>query len=186
MVLDVRDQFGEPAAIGTRLTVERDGYFGTFEGYDTLQLTAWDTGGPGFYDLKVSRPWHRTAMAQRLWVLGNGCEPQELSVVLERLSPSPPVRQVVVFPDRMHFSDGNLTQVMTAFVLRDLDVPGDVAWLSTDTSVVSVSITGVIQTACRTTPGVAWVIASALADPTALDSGLVHVSSYRTDSPRCP
>lgn len=190
MVVSVRDQFGEAAAIGSTVVIESDSARASGQGYgDSLRISTEDPYGvPGTYRVTVSRPWHRTEVVEDVEVPGGACgveEPYELDVEIERLDDTPAVRQVVLPPTGYGFGDGGLSVRLTAHVLRDPDASGAVAWSTTDPSVVTVDEEGRMTSACRDSPGEAWVIAESIADSQVRDSVAVGVHARPGDSIRC-
>lgn len=151
MAVSVRDQFGEPAAIGSTVVIESASVRASGEGYgDSLTITTGDPYGiPGTYRVTVSRPWHETEVVEGVEVPGGPCgveEPYELDVEIERLPGSPAVRQVVLPPTGFGFGDGDLSLGLAAHVLRDPGVSDDVTWSTTDHSVVTVDDEGRMTT----------------------------------------
>ena len=190
MVVSVRDQHGTPSAIGSTIEIEDDGFRGSGEGYgDSLRIWTEEYARPGTYRLTVSRPWHETAVVRDVRVPGGPCgveQPHEVEATLVRVDAAPSVRQVVLPPVGYGFGGGNFTARLRAHVVRDDGVFDGVLWSSTDTSVVEVDSTGLIRSACRASPGEAWVRAVSIVDPGVSDSVSVSVDAQSSIPTTCP
>jgi hypothetical protein len=188
MRVSVRDQFGQPAAIGATVVIENLTTRASGEGYgDSLRIWTDDPyGRTGTYRVEVSRPYHRTTVIPAVRVSGGPCgveRPHEIDVSIELLPGSPPIRQVVLPPWSFGYGGAGQTTALRAFVVRDPDASPDVTWASTDTTAVVIDERGVMTSVCRPTRGHAWISAASVVDPTVRDS--VSVTVFQDLSPRC-
>jgi hypothetical protein len=189
IVVQIRDDAGKPAAIGTTVLIRnRAGYSATEEGYgDSLRVSVGETEG-GTFDVRVTKPWHAAAILSDVKVPADACgveRPREVSLVLTRLPGAPAVRQVVAAPFGYGFGWGNLSAQLVAYVEADPGVSREVEWVSRDSTVARVTRGGNLTSVCRSTPGSTWVVASAVADRSVSDSISVGVSADQ-DPQRCP
>lgn len=193
IVAEIRDQHGRPAAIGATVRIERaDGYTDQTWGFGDDPLRV-GVGEPvtGVFDVTVSKPYHDGSTVRGVEVRGDPVcgipsEPGRPQLTVSLRDDAPPVRQVVVPPFSYAFLDGNVTSQTLAQVEADEGVSREVLWVSRDTTVARVSPDGTITSACRSTHGNTFLVASAVADPAVKDS--VAVSVWRADWPsgRCP
>ncbi len=176
----VRDPIGRPAALGTTL-IARDGtYADTAVGeYDSLTVGAADNRD-GTYSLTVSRPWYHSVELQDVRVPGGPCGADETVVVgvtLPLMSTAPAVRNVVVIPPRAGLGREGLALQYFAYVDADPGIATSVTWHISDTTVAALSTTGLLTAKCRTNPGEAAVIATAVADTIISGVGYISVTT---------
>jgi len=192
VVATVRAAAGRATARGATVTLLKPGVDAYGYGYgDSLRVSVdmGDLNVPGPFDVSVTKPWYTSATVR-------GVEPPEgergvsgaarISVTLALEPNAPAVRQVVVPPFGYSFGDGNIQDSIFAAVEADAGVSHAVVWQSRDTMVVRITPDGTLTSVCRTSPGAAYVVASAVADTTVRDS--VGVSVYAMDpaAGRCP
>jgi hypothetical protein len=188
VVVTIRDQDGEPAAIGATVRVRSAQYEHSANGFgDPLHASAGESRG-GTFEVHVSRPWHEDAVVRSVEVPEDPCgivQPGEAEVVLRRHADAPPVRQVVTPPVTYAFGLGNMRDRLFAFVVAAPGVSRDVVWSARDTSVIHLSPDGTLTTRCRPDYGTTWAVANSVVDPAKRDS--IHVVVYADREPgRCP
>ena len=180
MVASVRDQNGDPAAIGATLRISKPGLVAQGEGFgDPLRVWTDDPMNEGgIYDVEVSRPWYRSAHLLDVEAPADECgiwESKAVEVRIELLEGAPPIRQVVMSPSGYGFGGGNFVTQLLAFVVADPGASTELVWTSTDSTVVRVEQDGTITSACRTVTGDAWVVANSAVEPEIRDSVSVTV-----------
>ena len=181
IVVAVRTPDGTPAARGATLII-RDGSFADTAGpatYDLLQLGAGNRR-PGVYDVSVTKPWYAPVVVPAVAAVGGPCgveSPTQLEVTLLLLPGAPSVRTVVTYPPAMGFGAAGLTEQMYAYVDAAAGVDTSVTWQISDSTVATLSPTGLLRSQCRATPGDATIEARSVADPSHV--GRAYVTVWR-------
>ncbi len=190
VVVEVRGPDGEPAAFGATLVI-RDGAFAdtsdAASAWSELYLGAGERR-PGTYDVRITKPGYRPARLRGVRARPTGdprcdySEPRgaQRRVQLRLRSDAPPVRSVVVVPGSLGFGLPYLEEPLRAIVDADRDVSQDVRWSSSDTTVATVSATGVLRSECRATSGEATITAESVADPRVRATVEVSVAPLRS------
>lgn len=191
VVAHVRNQFGAPSAIGTDLTVTGDGVVMRGFGFgDSLRIFSGDplrVGGR--FSVRIDKPWYTGAHIDRIDVPEGKCgveEPYVVEMVIQLRADAPSIRQVVLPPYSFGLGGGNVTTGVGAYVEADAGVSHALRWVSSDSTVVSVTQNGQITSRCLQRPDSVWVTAASAVDPTVRDSVRVFVSSRDASSGRCP
>jgi len=187
VAVDVRDDLGRPAALGTRLVV-RDGAFAdTAVGeWDLLTVGAADNRA-GVYHVRISRPWYSDVERQNVVVPGDRCgaiATVRVSVSLVRVPGAPAVRNVMVYPARYWFyPPAGRSMDYRAFVDADPGIDTTVAWAIDDTVVASLTSTGRATAQCRTSYADAVITATSNADPNVRGLGYLRVYANASTCP---
>jgi hypothetical protein len=192
IVAQIRDERGRPNAIGSTVQIQNTlGYRAASKGYgDSLRVQVGDDGRNvgGTFTVEVTKPYHQTAVLSRVVVPAGPCgieAPKVVAVTLTLLPGAPPIRQVVTIASSYSLAYGNWSETLKGYVEADSGVSQALAWRSSDTDVMTVSVNGVLRTVCRTTSGEAWAIARSVVDTTKRDSVHVFVGAD-TNPARCP
>jgi len=190
MVVDVRNQFGDPSAIGAELVATGGGVVLTGSGFgDSLRILTGDPFGVGgTFTVEVTKPWYEGARVEDVQVPEGPCgveEPFPVEVVIGLLLDAPSVRQVVLPPTGYGFGDGNISVEVPAFVEAATGVSQELLWRTSDSTVVSVSQSGKITSGCLQRLDSAWVSATSVVNATVGDSVLVTVWPMNPTSGRC-
>jgi hypothetical protein len=167
VIVEVRDPKGRPAAIGTTIVIQDGAFKDSVVGraLDELRVGAGNRR-PGRYEVRLYKPGYRPVVLRDVMAPGDECrhaQPTVRRVSLELLADAPTVRSIVVLPRSMEF--GFWEEQMRAVVDADDRVSNAVRWTSSDTTVATISATGVLRTACRATSGTAVITATSIADP---------------------
>lgn len=187
LVLEVRDQFGRPAATGAALAmVDRDYLARNVQEelrFTPLHLMTWHNR-PGRYLLRVTKPWYAPGSAS-VWMPDTGCgvERQRVQITLHLLRGAPAVRGITVFPPL-----GVPRSPATAYPLQYVietnpGVDSTLTWQSSDSSVAIPRAGGFLTLPCRVTDALVTVTATSVADPS--QSGAVTFGVRGTGHP-CP
>src|SRR5206468_10427219 len=92
--------------------------------------------------------------------------PSDIRKVTLELKPgAPKVRSVVILSGNMGFGLPDLTAQLQATVDADPGVSTAVTWSSSDTTVATVTPTGLVRSRCRRTPGESIITAASVVDP---------------------
>jgi hypothetical protein len=180
VVAVVRDDHGRASAIGAIVQIANTrGNNATAKGFgDSLRVSVFDDNAGGSFNVTVTKPWYKQAVALRVNVPEDACgvrSPTEVGVTLALLPGAPPVRQVAVAPFSYGLFAANLVERLTAYVDADANQSHAVSWTSRDSSVATVTSAGVMTSMCRRTKGTTWAVATSVADPTVRDSLSVEV-----------
>ena len=179
VVAEVRTADGSPAAAGARLIVFAEAIVDTGWGApleSALYLSGGEHAVPRV-DVRVEKPWYQSVDIRSVQVAVDDCgvrEPTQVEVLLTLLPGAPPVRSVYLGHGGYGFS-GRIAHQLSVVVDVAPGVSKEVAWMSTDTSVVVVDTAGRIRSRCRTVAGEAFVVAHSLVDPAVRDSVGVSV-----------
>jgi hypothetical protein len=189
VMVEVRDPRGRPAAMGTTIVIQ-DGAFGdSVDGSHPISELHVGAGErrPGRYEVRIYKPGYRPVVLRDVMAPGDAhcryAEPTDVrKVTLELLPNAPKVRSIVVLPPGMGFGLPDLTLQLRAVVDADSDVSHGVRWTSSDTTVATVSETGVLRSKCRVASGDAIITATSLADPRV--QGQARVTVWRLEARR--
>lgn len=189
IVARVRDADGKPTAIGTTVTIRKQGYEASEMGSgDPLEIYVGDSEG-GVYDVEVTKPYYDSATVENVDVIEDECRYSDsvpVDVTLTLQPDAPPVRQVVVPTGTWYYGDGNITEQVTALVEADPGISREVTWASSDPGVATITPTGKLTAMCRTSLGTATLTATSVAEPSKQGSFNVEVSAADPSSGRCP
>ncbi|MFL5614864.1 MAG: Ig domain-containing protein [Gemmatimonadaceae bacterium] len=192
VVVRVRDERGRPAAFGTTIVIQEGAYRDSVDG--THALSEVDVGAgerrPGTYEVRLYKPGYRPVVLHDVKAPGDTlchyAKPTDIrDVTLALLPNAPPVRSIIVSPPGMGFGLPNLTEQMHATVDADSGISTAVEWSSSDTTVATVSPSGLLRSQCRTTPGEAVITATSRVDRTVRGHASVSVSRWASAAP-CP
>ncbi len=191
VVAEVRDERGRPTAIGATVAAAGPNLAAQGEGWgDSLRIfTRGSENVGGTFTVTVTKPWYTTAVLKDVTNPEGECgiaASKRVSATISLLPGAPPVRQVVAPPFGYGFGDGNISEQLRAYVEADSGVSHEVSWVSRDPSVATVTPDGRITSACRTSTGETYVVASAVAAPAIKDSVAVTVWAADRGSGRCP
>lgn len=186
VVVEVRDEQGRPAGIGTTIVIQegefRDSVPGT-QAWDGLRVGAGERR-PGTYEVRLYKPGYHPAVLRGVRAPPTGdprcsyAEPTDVRrVTLRPLPDAPRVRSVVVLPPSTALGAPGIDVPMTAVVDAAPGVSRAVRWSSSDTTAATVSPDGIVRSRCRRTPGEAVITASSVADPRVRGQGRVSVSA---------
>jgi hypothetical protein len=185
VVVDVRDDLGRPAALGTKLVVRDGSYADSAEGeWDLLTIDAAENR-PGVYRVRISRPWY-SDVEKNVAVPGDRCGVKtsvRVAVSLNRVPGAPPMRNVFVHPRRDWSYYAGRTRDYRAVVDADPGVDTMVAWTIDDTTVASLTSTGRATAQCRTSYGDAVITATSNADPNVRGLGYLRVYANASTCP---
>lgn len=181
---EVRDTQGQPTANGATVTIqEAGGYEASARGYgDCPQIAVGDDDRTGPFTVEVTKPYFASATVDDVRTPSGRCgitESAKVKVTLRLLLGAPPVRQVVV-PEGPYSYAGGFEDTVTAYVEAAPGVSREVAWSSSDPSVIIVTPGGQTKAVCRDTPGTATLTATSVVDPT--KQGSLEVSVGATPS----
>lgn len=143
---------------------------------------AGSTQSPGRYQVEVSKPGYERAVLRDVMAPGdtvcNYAEPTDIRAISLKLLPdAPPVRSIVVLPDvGVVLSPGNTTR-FRAVVDAAPRVSRAVRWSSSDTTVATVSPSGLITAGCLPASKDVVITAVSVADPQIRAEGSVWVES---------
>ena len=191
VVIEVRGPDGQPAAFGATIVV-RDGAFADTSDaarpWSELYLGAGERR-PGTYDVRVTKPGYRPVTLRGVVARPTGdprcgySEPRgpQRRVRLRLRPGAPPVRSVVVVPDAIAFGLPYLEEPLRAIVDADPGVSQGVRWSSSDTTVATVSASGVLRSECRARHGEAVITAESVADPRVRAATEVSVGGLRSE-----
>lgn len=178
---EVRDADGQPTANGAMVTIpEPGGYEATARGYgdpSETQVSVGDDNRTGPFTVEVTKPYFTSATVDNIRTPADGCgltRSASVEVSLSLLPDVPPVRQVVVSEGPYGFGAGNLESTVMAFVEAAPGVSREVAWSSSDPSLITVTPDGRTRTACLEAGGSATLMATSVADST--KKGLLEVA----------
>jgi Bacterial Ig-like domain (group 2) len=182
VVVRVRDQRGRPAAFGTTIVIQDGAFRDSVDGAHPLSELNVGAGErrPGTYQVRLYKPGYKPVALSNVNAPGDtACRyatPSDIrDVTLELLPNAPRVRSIILEPSAIGFGLPNLTEQMRAIVDADSGVTTAVRWSSSDTTVVTVSPTGVVRSQCRTVAGEAIITATSVADPTVRGKASVAV-----------
>jgi hypothetical protein len=182
IVVTVRTPDGTPAARGATLII-RDGTFADTalpaSSVAGLQLFA-GGGRPGTYDVEVTKPWYAPVLFSGVVAVGGPCgveSPTQLEITLVLLPAAPSVRTVVAYPPAMGLGAADLTVQMYAYVDAAAGIDTSVTWQISDSTVATLSLTGMLRSRCRTAPGEATIEARSVADQSQV--GYAYVTVWR-------
>jgi hypothetical protein len=172
VMVEVRDPLGRPAAIGTTIVIQDGAFKDSVDGahaVDELHVGAGERR-PGQYQVRLHKPGYEPVVLRDVMAPGDEhcryAEPTDVrKVTLALTSNAPKVRSIVVLPPGMGFGLPDLELQLRAVVDADPDVSQGVRWRSSDTTVATISATGVLRSKCRTTMGEAVITAVSVADP---------------------
>ena len=172
VMVEVRDPKGRPAAIGTTIVIQDGAFKDSVDGahpHSELHVGAGERR-PGRYEVRLYKPGYRAVVLRDVIASGDeACQYAEPSdvrkVTLELLPDAPNVRSVVVLPPGMGFGLPKLELQLRAVVDADSGVSTAVRWASSDTTVATISATGLLRSACRALTGNAVITATSLVDP---------------------
>lgn len=188
IAVEVRDQGGEPAAIGASVTLQKADYEATQIGYgDPLQIFVGESVG-GTFDVTVSKPYYEGARVEGVEVATDECgygETVTVEVTLTLKPDAPAVRQVVVSPYGIGLGGGYSVQEV-AYVEAAEGVSRDVTWHSEDEAVATVTADGTITGVCSEAGGETLVTATSVADPSKSASLEVSVMPVSVEPSGCP
>jgi hypothetical protein len=172
VMVEVRDSKGRPAAIGTTIVIQDGVFKDSVDGAHARNALHVGAGErrPGRYEVRLYKPGYRLVVLRDVMAPGDEqCQyatPSDIrKVTLELLPDAPNVRSVVVLSPSMGFGLPNLEHQLRAVVDADAEVSDAVRWTSSDTTVVTISVAGLLRTACRATTGRAVITATSVADP---------------------
>lgn len=184
VLVRVRDQSGRPAAFGTTIVIEEGAYKDSVDGSRAFSDLAVGAGErrPGVYEVRLYKPGYRPVVLHDVRAPGDSlchyAEPTDIrDVTLALLPNARAVRSIVVSPPAMGFGLPNLTTQLRALVDADSGVSTAVEWSSSDTTVATISPTGLLRSHCRATPGAATITATSVADRNV--HGHASVTVYR-------
>lgn len=143
LLVDVVDEAGRAAAAGAALTVTKEGFMGSSEGYlDSLTIPAWTSEQDERFDIRVTKPWHEEFQARDILVPSTcgGGEAMRISATLTLLPEAPPVRQVVLPPHdfRIARSLCGTPREIDGYVFADEHVSSGIIWQSRNPAVLAV------------------------------------------------
>jgi hypothetical protein len=172
VMVEVRDPKGRPAATGTTIVIQDGAFKDSVDGSrprSDLHVGAGERR-PGRYQVRLYKAGYKPVILQNVMAPGDEycryAEPTDVrKVTLELLPNAPKVRSIVVSPPGMGFGIPDDSLQLDAVVDADPDVTHDIRWTSSDTTVATVSATGVLRTKCRATTGDAVITATSMADP---------------------
>jgi hypothetical protein len=172
VVVEVRDPQGRPAAIGTTIVIQDGAFRDSVDGAHALSELRVGAGErrPGRYEVRLHKPGYRPVILHDVMAPGDEhcryAEPTDIrKVQLQLLPDAPKVRSIVVLPPGIVFSVPDDSLQLRAVLDADPDVSHAIRWRSSDTTVVTVSETGMLRTKCRATNGRAVVTATSVAHP---------------------
>ncbi len=181
VLVEVRGPDGSPAAIGTKVVI-RDGTFVDSGGaWDELRVGAGERR-PGRYQVEVSKPGYERVVLRDVMAPGdtvcNYAEPTDIRAISLKLLPdAPPVLSIVVLPDVVvGLGPGNTTQFRVV-VDAAPGVSRAVRWSSSDTTIATVSPSGLVTAGCLPASRDVVITAVSVADPQIRAEGSVWVES---------
>jgi hypothetical protein len=186
-VVEVRDPWGRPAAIGTSVSVRGVGFTESAKeprpevGLGTMGELSVGAGnpGPGPYKLRLTRPWYVPVELE-------GVAPPRTSpcnfvtridirhVQLQLKPNAPTIRVVVVFPPAMGIGILGYSERMAAYVDATPGYSADVKWSSTDTTVATITADGVVTVHCARRKATTRIIARSVVNPRARGEGTIE------------
>lgn len=182
LVVRVLDEEGRLNSAGATATVSQGSFEASAEGLvDTDPIYVYGDNRGGTFTLRVTKPWHTTALVGRVEVPADECgvtQAPEVTVTLPLQPDAPAVRQVVLPSHGYGFGECGLSATVPASVEADPSVSHELRWVSRDTLAATVDPGGRVTAGChgdqsaRTT----HVVAMAVADTTVRDS--VAVTSW--------
>lgn len=188
VIAEVRDTSARRAAHGATMII-RDGAFADTAGpvsVDGLVLGAGNRRA-GTYTVTISKPYYRDAVITSVNVPAGECgalRPVTVYATLALQPGAPPVRSVTVLSSgTIGLGLPNLTVPLRVHVDAAAGVDTAVAWTSSDTTIATVSPSGVVTSRCVRAAGGTWITATSVADPS--KRGRVGVWVYPPTSGRC-
>lgn len=190
VMVEVRDPAGRPAALGTTIVIQEGAFKDSVDGAHPVSDLHVGAGErrPGRYEVKLYKPGYKPVVLHDVMAPGDPrcryAEPTDVrKVTLERLSSAPAVRSVTVMPPAMGFGLADYEHQLRAFVDADSGVSSAVHWTSSDTTVATISATGLLRTKCRMTTGETIITAKAVVDERV--QGHATVTVYRPADRTC-
>jgi hypothetical protein len=174
VLVEMRDPWGRPAAYGTSIAVQQGAFRDSVDGTRAASELYVGAGQrrPGSYQVRLRKPGYRPVVLHDVEAPPKGdpgcryAEPTDIRrVTLELLPNAPPVRSVVVLPPATLLGIPGYEQTMGAIVDATPGVSQAVRWTSSDTTVATVSASGLLRSQCRRTPGDATITAASDVDP---------------------
>jgi hypothetical protein len=171
VLVEVRDPYGRPAAFGTTIVIQDGTFIDSVSGIngDSLHVGAGNRR-PGTYEVRLYKPGYERVVLHDVKAPGDTlCRyalPSDIRKVRLELRPGgPKVRSVVILSSNMSFGLPDLTAQLQAMVDADPGVSTAVTWSSSDTTVATITPTGLLRSRCRRTPGETMITAASVVDP---------------------
>jgi hypothetical protein len=192
VMVEVRDPQGHPAAFGTTIVIQegafRDSVDGTRRPMGPLHVGAGERR-PGTYQVRLYKPGYKPVVLHNVRAPGDErckyAEPTDIRrVTLELLPNAPPVRSIIVMPPGMGLGIPGYETSMRAIVDAAPGVSQVVRRTSSDTTVATISPSGLLRSQCRRTPGEATITATSVADPRVRGTAPVTVYAMRPGDER--
>ena len=184
VMVEVRDHRGRPAGIGTTIVIQEGAFKDSVDGAHAISELHVGAGErrPGRYEVRLYKPGYKPVILRDVMAPGDArCSyavPTDIrKVTLEPNSTIPSVRSVIVLPPSMGFGVPEEEFQLRAIVDAESGVSDAVRWTSSDTTVATISVAGVLRTKCRATPGEAVITATSVAEPRV--RGRAKVSVWR-------
>ncbi len=190
VMVEVRDPNGRPAAIGTTIVIQDGAFKDSVDGsraIGELHVGA-GAGRPGRYEVRLYKPGYRPVVLRDVMAPADEqclyADPGDIrKVTLELLPDAPKVRSIVVSPPGVVLGSSDWEKPLRAIVDAESGVSDSVRWTSSDTTVATISATGVLRSTCRATIRRAVITATSVADARIRGHALVtvvppHIGSY--------
>lgn len=178
LIVRVFDSAGNPAALGTTVTLDGPGDAMFVTGTDPDASVIEVGGRAGRFELSITRPWWDGPRPREIRIptpedVCEGFETTQVFATLTLQPDAPAIRQVV--PEATHVSvssDPPLTRgrvftgrVMRAFIEGDPTVSTALEWYATEPEIADITPEGRLTATCRKTPIDTWIGVRTTTDP---------------------
>lgn len=193
VMVEVRDPEGRPAAFGTTIVIQEGAFRDSVDGAHPVSQLHVGAGErrPGTYQVRLYKPGYKPVVLHNVQAPPTGhprckyAEPTDIRQVTLTLLPNAPrVRSIIVTPPGMGLGIPGYETPMRAIVDAAPGVSQAVRWTSSDTTVATVSASGVLRSQCRRTPGQATITATSVVDPRVRGTASVTVYAMRPGDER--
>lgn len=172
VMVEVRDPNGRPAAIGTTIVIQDGAFKDSVDGArprGELHVGAGERR-PGRYEVRLYKPGYRPVILRDVMAPGDTqcgyAKPTDVRKVrLELLPDAPSVRSIFVFPPNIGIGLPGWEEQMRVVVDANAGISDAVRWASSDTTVATISPSGLLRSRCRATTGSTLITATSVADP---------------------
>jgi hypothetical protein len=190
VMVEVRDPNGRAAALGTTIVIQDGAFKDSVDGsraIGELHVGA-GRGRPGRYEVRLYKPGYRPVVLRDVMAPADDqclyAFPSDIrKVTLELLPDAPKVRSIVVSPPGVVLGRSDWEKRLRAIVDAEPGVSDAVRWTSSDTTVATISATGVLRSTCRATTGRAVITATSVADARIRGHASVTVVPPRSYAP---
>jgi hypothetical protein len=191
LAVNIRDQFGQPQALGATVTLLDGSYMERdVSGVDPLTIRAASDRGGRTYDIRVAKPFYQDAVLNDIHAPDGGCVtgheresvPRILDVGLTLLPDAPPIRAIYLVPKRVLLDRApyNGRFAFAPYVDANYGVSHAVSWtIAGDTSSVTFNpLTGELGYRCLPKSGSVTLTARSLIDSTVSDTATIAVQGH--------